>query len=1286
MTIYLTPPSGGGAANVSSGTTGSEGTVRLATTAEAQDVNNETLAVTPKALNAQINSAVVGGIQYKGSIDAANIPTALLNANQGDFYKISVANASVAGTDWDIGDNLIVNTDMGGTFDAAKIDKIDSTDADLATVAVTGSYNDLSNTPNLATVATSGSYNDLTNKPTIPTNSTDLGDTTDLIRTTDVASTTAQGIVELATNTETATGTDSTRAVTPAGLSSVLGDYSQNLVVMPIASNTTAVINKAYYVTAAQGTAVTLTLPSVSSANTGDVIVVTRKHSGDLVIQQDGNDSGSLVNYSTGVSSTSHTISNNGQELFIRFGSNANSWWIFETANHAVATSGDYQDLTNKPTIPTSSDDITSDHTGTNYTGAQNASITTHLSGIDQAIANALGGTSDKIEEGQAKVEVVDTAGTDDATIQFWADVNNDGTSEKIWEFDKDGHLIPDVNATYDIGKADKKVRHLFLSDNSLQFGASNSNAITGTVSATSTHLKYKSVNLATEDYVGNQLGDYTESTALATVATSGSFADLSNVPTASDTVQGIVELADNTETAQGTSTDLAVTPAGLTHKLGDYTATSGLAAVATSGDYNDLTNTPSGTTPTALTADTTLVPNTEYVIPSSVSSTLTLNVPLTQSYGGGVSGYLSTQGEIIRVRNLSDQDVVIRRAAGIGQNNYNPLKYWTGDTAPNVGGNKQEIVIEGRGEITLVQNSSDTTLVEWWVHHSSAVEWDLDNIYSSGALFYDSTKRSFTVEGKILPLFDLTSNILPTTLKSFDYIAPTGHSSALTMEVPGARANETEVTALSGSTFFVENKGSDLITLNRSTGENNYSNPYYYRTYFVTEDNAQGSSLVIYSGERYQITVDYSLVNSNHYSRYHCTPVHKGLVKQQAVTPNSDYTVTSGAEFHKILLVNNGSNNINVFLPDVNNATNVSAKKEGYRITVQRQGTGTLTVKGGQSGAETIDGSAAGVSLGNRYDTATFLSRDGVGWWQVSRPTPLNSTDLEDTTDLVRTTDVASDTVQGIVELATNGETAIGTDSARAVTPAGLTHKLGDYTPTSGLPSFGTAATANATDFLSAIGSASLGGNLDVDGKDIISSSDGDIEIAPNGTGSLIVKGNTAASAINTGHLQLNCENNSHSVTIAAPTHSAINTGGSYTLTLPGSIGNPSDVLSTDSNGNLSWVAQSGGGGGGGSLPVVTEQTATITLSNPASGVTEEIHTVSSSSAVTITLALSATVTEGFKYQIKRLGTGGVTIQCGGSEFIDHSGQTSLTIDFQYDSITLVANGTSPTASWLLI
>ena len=41
-------------------------------------------------------------------------------------------------------------------------------DGPLATVATTGSYNDLKNKPNLSTVATTGNYNDLANKPAIP--------------------------------------------------------------------------------------------------------------------------------------------------------------------------------------------------------------------------------------------------------------------------------------------------------------------------------------------------------------------------------------------------------------------------------------------------------------------------------------------------------------------------------------------------------------------------------------------------------------------------------------------------------------------------------------------------------------------------------------------------------------------------------------------------------------------------------------------------------------------------------------------------------------------------------------------------------------------------------------------------------------------------------------------------------------------------------------------------------------------------------------------------------------
>lgn len=104
---------------------------------------------------------------------------------------------------------------------------------------------------------------------------------------------------------------------------------------------------------------------------------------------------------------------------------------------------------------------------------------------------------------------------------------------------------------------------------------------------------------------------------------------------------------------------------------------------------------------------------------------------------------------------------------------------------------------------------------------------------------------------------------------------------------------------------------------------------------------------------------------------------------------------------------------------------------------------------------------------------------------------------------------------------------------------------------------------------------SPQLGGNLDVNGQDIVSTSNGDIELDPNGSGVVIFKGNATKGA---GQFKLNCEQNSHGITIKGPPHSA---AASYTLTLPNTDGSADQVLKTDGSGNLDWVAQSGGGGG---------------------------------------------------------------------------------------------------------
>lgn len=95
---------------------------------------------------------------------------------------------------------------------------------------------------------------------------------------------------------------------------------------------------------------------------------------------------------------------------------------------------------------------------------------------------------------------------------------------------------------------------------------------------------------------------------------------------------------------------------------------------------------------------------------------------------------------------------------------------------------------------------------------------------------------------------------------------------------------------------------------------------------------------------------------------------------------------------------------------------------------------------------------------------------------------------------------------------------------------------------------------------------SPQLGGNLDVNGKDIVSASNGDIDLDPNGSGNVVVKGNSTRGS---GAIQLNCEFNSHGIKLKSPPHSA---NASYTLTFPTSAGTNGYALTTNGSGTLAW------------------------------------------------------------------------------------------------------------------
>ena len=90
---------------------------------------------------------------------------------------------------------------------------------------------------------------------------------------------------------------------------------------------------------------------------------------------------------------------------------------------------------------------------------------------------------------------------------------------------------------------------------------------------------------------------------------------------------------------------------------------------------------------------------------------------------------------------------------------------------------------------------------------------------------------------------------------------------------------------------------------------------------------------------------------------------------------------------------------------------------------------------------------------------------------------------------------------------------------------------------------------------------SPQLGGNLDMNGNDIVTTSNADLELAPNGTGKVVVRGND-----NQGAIKLNCEANSHGQTIIAAPHSE---SANNTLTLP-STGGDARLVSATSTATL--------------------------------------------------------------------------------------------------------------------
>ena len=372
---------GGGATPDASETV--KGKIRIATSAEASTGTNDLIAMTPKTVTDLIDAAVLGLFDYKGALDASQPTTPDISSGlKGDFYRISVA-GTIYGKTWALNDALVINADMGGVVDNAKIDKFDNTDAVTSVNTFTGpvvldssniaentnlyytdarvdtevgtlplsTLNDVSYTAgpgidgDVLTWVNASSEWQAATPATAPVTSVNTFTGPVVLDSSNIAENTNLYYTDARVDTEVATLPLSTLSdVSYTGGAGIDGDVltwvnansrweavtssasAAGLDVQTATTAVTAIKNTAYWFTAAGGSACTLTLPLSSTLVDGDTFVVTRMNAGSLVIQENAGDAG-IVRFGSSLAS-SQSLTNNYQETVIRYASSV--FYIFQ--------------------------------------------------------------------------------------------------------------------------------------------------------------------------------------------------------------------------------------------------------------------------------------------------------------------------------------------------------------------------------------------------------------------------------------------------------------------------------------------------------------------------------------------------------------------------------------------------------------------------------------------------------------------------------------------------------------------------------------------------------------------------------------------------------------------------------------------------------------------------------------------------------------------------------------------------------------------------------------------
>ena len=348
----------------------------------------------------------------------------------------------------------------------------------------TGGITQILNKPTLATVATSGSYNDLINLPSIP-NSQIQSDWTqsnsaslDFIKNKPTLATVAiSGSYSDLTGTPTLVSSlNNLSDVNTSGavVNKILKYDGSNWVVADDANS--AADGNTTYTQSSVADSSNVKLRLTGSDSTNDDILIT---------------AGNNINISN-VTANGFTLSSTDAGATVTTSDSApgspsdgDLWWKSDEGRLKVyyqdADSSQWVDASPPLTPPTGATVTTSDSAPSSPSdgdlwwksdegrlkvfyqdpnGSQwvDANPPLASTSINNGTTNGTNGIS----------TTTSTSGSNANAIEIKTD--NGTTSANRWRFVPNGHLIPSSNADYDIGNAEYKVRHLFLSDNTVYF------------------------------------------------------------------------------------------------------------------------------------------------------------------------------------------------------------------------------------------------------------------------------------------------------------------------------------------------------------------------------------------------------------------------------------------------------------------------------------------------------------------------------------------------------------------------------------------------------------------------------------------------------------------------------------------------------------------------------------------------------------------------------------------------------------------------------------------------